>query len=137
MKLFLKFNIFRSNWRPIWPRNDQKIPRGWHHRHLDRHRRKLWLHQSQRHDPRTYLHHHSAGDEGNLDWQLVQNLNVAGLKKLTILAFATLIKLKIINEFIQIERPIVKMNGTRYLSKICIWLRINIHKASFISDGIV
>ena len=32
---------------------------------------------------------------------------------------------------------IVKINGTRYLSKICIWLRINIHKASFISDGIV
>ncbi len=29
------------------------------------------------------------------------------------------------------------MNGTRYLSKICIRLRINIHKASFISDGIV
>ena len=32
---------------------------------------------------------------------------------------------------------IVKINGTRYLSKICIGLRINIHKASFISDGIV
>ncbi len=32
---------------------------------------------------------------------------------------------------------IVKMKGTRYLSKNCIWLRFELHKASFISDGIV
>ena len=60
----LTCSTFRSNWRPLWPRDGQEVSRGRPHRDFDRHHRELRHHPGQRHDPRYLVHRHPPDHEG-------------------------------------------------------------------------